>query len=74
MTDKQIGIEMLNWLKGPSPLSNQEISFIDDRFRDGKWFLWEQFLLVGIRMQKGSDSWALILYISLVGIYHHIML
>ena len=37
--DKQIGIEMLNWLKGPSPLSNQEISFIDDRFRDGKTYI-----------------------------------
>ena len=36
---KQIGIEMLNWLKGPSPLSNQEISFIDDRFRDGKTYI-----------------------------------
>ena len=120
--DKQIGIEMLNWLKGPSPLSNQEISFLDDRFRDGKtyiafsyfngavpdnnysptqpftvtfytnpysdaeqgykklfvdcggadspreivlrmrgdgkWFLWEQFLLVGIREPKAADPWA----------------
>ena len=25
--DKQIGTEMLNWLRGPRPLSNQEISF-----------------------------------------------
>ena len=120
--DKQIGIEMLNWLKGPNPLSNQEISFLDDRFRDGKtyipfsyfngavpdnnysptqpftvtfytnpysdaeqgykklfvdcggadspreivlrmrgdgkWFLWEQFLLVGIREPKAADPWA----------------
>ena len=34
--DKKIGIEMLNWLKGPRPLSAHEISFLDDRFRDGK--------------------------------------
>ena len=33
--DKQIGTEMLNWLRGPRPLSNQEISFLNDRFRDG---------------------------------------
>ena len=34
--DKQIGTEMLNFLKGPRPLSNQEISFLNDRFRDGQ--------------------------------------
>ena len=34
--DKNIGIEMLNWLKGPRPLTPHEISFLDDRFRDGK--------------------------------------
>lgn len=120
--DKQIGIEMLNFLKGPRPLSNQEISFLDDRFRDnqwyvpfsyfkgatpennytptepftleiesnpnsaanegymtlllksggadsarqltlrmkgdGRWFLWEQFLMVGIRTPKSQDPWA----------------
>lgn len=120
--DKQIGIEMLNFLKGPKPLSTFEISFLDDRFRDGKtyvpfsyfkgatpdnnytptepftvtissnpysdanegymklfirsggadnprevvmrmkgdgrWFLWEQFLLVGIRIPKSADPWA----------------
>lgn len=33
--DPQAGIEMLNWLKGPRPLSNHEISFLRDRFRDG---------------------------------------
>lgn len=33
--DRQIGTEMLNWLRGPRPLSNQEISFLNDRFRDG---------------------------------------
>ena len=120
--DKQIGIEMLNWLRGPRPLSNMDISFLDDRFRDGKtyvpfsyfkgatpendytpdvpfvltvesnpysdanegykklhirsggadnarevvlrmrgdgkWFLWDQFLLVGIRDPKSADPWA----------------
>lgn len=33
--DKTIGGEMLNWLRGPRPLSPHEISFLNDRFRDG---------------------------------------
>ena len=37
--DKQIGTEMLNWLKGPRPLSAYEISFLNDRFRDGKYYV-----------------------------------
>jgi hypothetical protein len=37
--DKSIGIEMLNWLRGPRPLGNFEISFLDDRFRDGKTYV-----------------------------------
>ena len=37
--DKNIGIEMLNWLRGPRPLSNFDISFLDDRFRDGKTYV-----------------------------------
>jgi hypothetical protein len=120
--DKKIGIEMLNFLRGPRPLSPMDISFLDDRYRDGntyvpfsyfagatpdnnytptqpftvtiesspysdanegykklfikssgadtpreivlrmrgdgKWFLWDQFLLVGIRMPKAQDPWA----------------
>ena len=32
----EIGKEMLNFLKGPAPLSGYEISFLNDRFRDGK--------------------------------------
>ena len=119
--DKQIGIEMLNWLRGPRPLSNYDLSFLNDRFRDGhhvifsyfsgarpdnnytpdqpfmltieagpyadanpgykklhirsggadnpreivlrrtgegKWFLWDQFLLVSIRPPKSADPWA----------------
>jgi len=120
--DKNIGTEMLNFLRGPRPLSNHEISFLNDRFRnghhvpfsyfkgavpdneytpdepfvitvetnpysdanegykklfirsggadnprevvlrqrgsDGKWFLWDQFLMVGIRNPKSADPWA----------------
>ncbi len=26
--------------------------------KDGKWYLWEQFILVGIRPCEGSDPWA----------------
>lgn len=37
--DKKTGIEMLNWLRGPRPLSNFEISFLDDRLRDGKHYV-----------------------------------
>ena len=32
----EIGRDMLNFLKGPAPLSPMEISFLNDRFRDGK--------------------------------------
>lgn len=120
--DKQIGIDMLNFLKGPRPLSPMEIQFLDDRFRDGswyipfsyfkgatpendykpaepftleiesnpnsalnigymtlwlrsggadsprqftlrkagdgRWFLWEQYIMVGIRTPKSQDPWA----------------
>ena len=121
--DKNIGTEMINWLRGPRPLNGQEISFINDRFRDGKtylpftyfvgstpdndytpaepytitvesnhvsgdeqgymklfipcggaddprpiklrlrpsdgkWFLWEQYLLTGVRTPKSADPWA----------------
>ena len=120
--DKQIGVEMLNWLRGPRPLNNHELSFLKDRFMDGrfyvpfsyfngaipendytpadpftitfttnpysddnegymklfvksggadnersvvlrrrgdgKWFLWEQYLLSDIRVPKSADPWA----------------
>lgn len=121
--DKNIGTEMLNFLRGPRPLNGQEISFLNDRFRDGKtylpftyfagstpnnnytpsepytivvesnhtsndesgymklfipcggaddprpiklrqrgsdgkWFLWEQYLLTGVRTPKAADPWA----------------
>ena len=32
----QVGAEMLNWLRGPRPLSGMDISFLNDRFREGK--------------------------------------
>jgi hypothetical protein len=33
--EKTIGAQMLNWLRGPRPLSPFDISFLNDRFRDG---------------------------------------
>lgn len=119
--DKNIGTEMLNWLRGPRPLSPYDLSFLNDRFRggnnipfsyfkgavaendytpaqpftltieagpyadanpgykklhlrsggadnprevvlrqkgDGTWWLWDQFLMVGIRQPKSEDPWA----------------
>ena len=119
--DKNIGTKMLNWLRGPRPLSPHDISFLNDRFRDGrhvpfsyfagatpendytptqpftltfeagpyadanpgykklhirsggadspreivlrqtadgKWCLWDQFLLVSIRQPKSQNPWA----------------
>ena len=37
--DKQIGTEMLNWLRGPRPLNGQEISFLNDRFHGGRTYI-----------------------------------
>ncbi len=37
--DKAVGAEMLNWLRGPRPLSAYDISFLNDRFRDGKTYV-----------------------------------
>ena len=33
--DKTIGAEMLNWLRGPRPLSPYDVTFLNDRFREG---------------------------------------
>lgn len=41
--DKAAGTEMLNWLRGPRPLSNYDISFLNDRFRDGKHVIYSYF-------------------------------
>ena len=122
--DKNIGKEMLNWLRGPRPLTAYDIQFIRDRLRGkdylprsyfsgatpennytpvqplavtvietahsndqgaegyitlyldcggadsprpirlrhkpstGQWFLWEQFLLPGIRTPASANPWA----------------
>lgn len=121
--DPAAGVDMLNWLRGPRPLNGQELSFLRDRFRDGKaylpftyfagaapgngytperpytltvesgpssgaeagyrklwipcggadaprpiklrqrgsdgrWFLWEQYLLTGVRIPTAADQWA----------------
>ncbi len=119
--DRAIGTEMLNWLRGPRPLSNYDISFLNDRFSeghhvpfsyfagavpgndytptvpftltfeagpyadanpgykklhvhsggadaprevvlrqtsDGRWLLWDQFLLMSIREPKSDNPWA----------------
>ena len=37
--NKNIGREMLDFLRGPRPLSNIDISFLDDRFRDGQIYV-----------------------------------
>lgn len=41
--DKTAGTEMLNWLRGPRPLSPYDISFLNDRFRDGKHVIYSYF-------------------------------
>ena len=119
--DRNIGSEMLNWLKGPRPLTPHDTSFLNDRFRDGchvpfsyfagarpendytptrpytltveagpyadanpgykklhirsggadnprevilrqtadgRWMLWDQFLLVSIRTPRSANPWA----------------
>ena len=119
--DKALSLEMLNYLRGPRPLSGYDQQFIRDRFMDkdyvprsyfggakpennytpaepysiqvsenpysyqeqgcarlfltsggadsprpvqlrmtkeGKWFLWEQFLLSDIRLPASADPWA----------------
>jgi len=38
-TDKNACIDMLNYLKGPNPLSNYEINFIEERFRSNGDYL-----------------------------------
>lgn len=119
--DEQAAIEMLNFLKGPAPLSTYDKAFLKDRFKGGEhiprsylhgavpdndytpsqpyritvsenpysyveegyaklfiasggadtprpiklrakggqiWFLWEQFIMVGIRQPVSEDPWA----------------
>ena len=119
--NKDLALQMVNFLRGPRPLSGGDVSFIADRFRDadyvprsyfegstpandytpaepytivvsenpyshqnegyatlyitsggadsprsvqmrkakdGKWYLWEQFFLVGIRQPESANPWA----------------
>lgn len=120
--DKDLAIKMLNFLRGPRPLSGIDVNFIRDRFmdgknyiprsyfkgatpendytpdlplkitvsenpyshenegyakllvrsggadspreivmreaKDGKWYLWDQFLLADIRQPESADPWA----------------
>ena len=119
--DKELSLSMLEYLRGPRPLSGMDKQFIRDRFmdsdyvprsyfegaspandytpsepytikvfenpysyaeqnyaklfitsggadspryvqlrlaKDGKWYLWEQFLLSGIRQPESSNPWA----------------
>ena len=37
--DREIGKQMLNFLRGPRPLSPMDISFLNDRFMDGKTYV-----------------------------------
>ena len=41
--DRAIGTEMLNWLRGPRPLGAYDISFLNDRFRDGHHVIFSYF-------------------------------
>ncbi len=119
--NKDLALQMVNYLRGPRPLSGGDVSFIADRFRDSdyvprsyfegstpandytpaepytivvsenpysyqndgyatlyitsggadsprsvqmrkakdsKWYLWEQFILVGIRQPESVNPWA----------------
>lgn len=37
--DRDNGKEMLNFLRGPRPMSGMDIQFLNDRFIDGKWYI-----------------------------------
>ena len=41
--DRNNGTQMLNWLRGPRPLSPFDISFLNDRFRDGNYVPFSYF-------------------------------
>ncbi|MGN0330100.1 MAG: DUF6935 domain-containing protein [Kineothrix sp.] len=42
----------MRWCGCPRPIKLRQ------RGSDGKWFLWEQYLLTGVRKPKAADSWA----------------
>ena len=58
--NKDIAIGMLNDLKGPSPLSAMDISFIRDRFMDGKDYLPHSYF-EGATPDNGYEPAALII-------------
>lgn len=37
--NKKVSIDMLNFLRGPRPLNGQNISFLDDRFREKSYII-----------------------------------
>ena len=37
--DREAGTEMLNFLRGPRPMSPAELAFLNDRFMDGKTYI-----------------------------------
>ena len=41
--DKKVGAEMLNWLRGPRPLGPFDISFLNDRLREGHHVIFSYF-------------------------------
>lgn len=41
--DRVIGTQMLNWLRGPRPLGPFDLSFLNDRFRDGHHVIFSYF-------------------------------
>lgn len=41
--DKEASVAMLNFLKGPDPLSPRELQFFADRFMDGKFYVVNSF-------------------------------
>ena len=41
--DAALGTQMLNWLRGPRPLSGYDTSFLNDRFRDGTYVPFSYF-------------------------------
>lgn len=57
--DPEAGIAMLDWLRGPRPLTGMDRSFLRDRFRDGKSYLPFTYLegrrrKTGIRLRNRS--------------------
>ena len=93
--DKDASLAMLDFLRGPRPLSTYDKQFIREPYtvkvsenpysyqnegyaklfvtsggadspreitlrlaKDGKWYLWEQFILAGIREPESSNPWA----------------